>query len=290
MAEISAQMVKQLRDMTGAGMMDCKKALVETGGDINAAVEHLRKMGVAKAAKKLDREAKEGRVEAIASEDGKKGAMIELSSETDFVAKNEEFQNLAKTLAKMAMESAVSSVDELVKMNINDKSVEEVITELVAKIGENIRLRRVAYFETSDGGFVLQYIHPGNKIGVMVELETSPEVVGDERIARLAKELAMQIAFSKPVAISQSEVPQDVIEREKRLYEEQAREEGKPDKAIPRIVEGRLRKFLQESCLMEQEYIRDTDKRVYELIEEMSSQVGANITLKRFARFEVGTV
>ena len=286
MAEITAQLVKQLRDMTGAGMMDCKKALLETDGDIEAAVEFLRKAGIAKAAKKLDREAKDGRIEAVLSEDGKKGAMIALSSETDFVAKNDEFIDFAKKLAMLSMEKAIASVEELEKISLGEKTVSDAITELIAKIGENIKLRKVEYFDANDGGFVLQYIHPGNKVGVMVELSTSAS--SDERVRNLAKEIAMQIAFSNPVAVSRSEVPQEVIEKEKKLYEEQAREEGKPDAAIPKIVEGRLRKFLEENCLLEQEYIRDSDKKIFDLIDDTSREVGEEISVRRFVRFEIG--
>lgn len=288
MAQISAKLVKQLRDMTGAGMMDCKKALIETDGDIETAVEFLRKAGIAKAAKKLDRESKDGRIEAVVSDDGTKGAMVAVSSETDFVAKNEDFIEFAKKLAELAMERAIMSTEELANLPFDDKTVSDKITELIAKIGENIKLRKVRYFDANNGGLVLQYIHPGNKIGVMVQLETPSSAADDERIKNLAKEIAMQIAFSKPVAISRDEVPEEVLEKERRIYEEQAREQGKPDKAIPKIIEGKLRKFLQESCLLEQEYIRDSDKRVCDLIENIEKEVGGTVALKRFARFEIG--
>lgn len=290
MVEISAQMVKQLREMTGAGMMDCKKALVEVEGDIEAAVEHLRKTGIAKAAQKVDRESKDGRIEAAIMPDNRKAVMIELSSETDFVAKNDEFVSLSKKLAELALQNGVNSVEELTKLKINDKLISDVITELVAKVGENIKLKRVSYFEAPEGGFVLQYIHPGNKVGVMIEMETAPSLASDDRIANLAKEIAMQIAFSKPVAISNDDVPQEVINKEREIYEDQARQQGKPDKAIPKIVEGRLRKFLQESCLLEQEYIRDSELTIRELIEKTACEVGDKIAVKRFVRFEVGTM
>ncbi len=287
MAQISAKLVKQLRDMTGAGMMDCKKALVETGGDLEAAVEYLRKAGVAKAAKKLDREAKEGRVEAAINDDHKRGAMVELASETDFVARNEEFINFAQKLAKLALENAIKSTEELLNSTIDGVTVEEAVTQLVAKIGENIRPKRVAYFEAGEGGVIYQYVHPGNKIGVMVELSASPQAPV-EGLLKLAKEIAMQIAFSKPVAIRREDVPEEILRKEREIYEEQARQEGKPEKAIEKIVEGRLRKFLQESCLLEQEYIRDAKLSVADLIAQASKELGASVEVRRFARFEVG--
>lgn len=289
MAEISAKTVMQLRQMTGAGMMDCKKALVQADGDIDAAVEILRKSGIAKAAKKIDRESKEGRIEAAVSPDRKTGAMIMLSSETDFVAKNEEFIELAKKLAELALQNPVNSTDELMTLNVNDSTVGDTITELIAKIGENIKPKKITRFTAEDNGIIYNYIHPGNKIGVMVEIESdSPDVSQNEKVIELAKEISMQIAFSKPVAISSDEVPKDVIEKEKKLYEEQAKEQGKPEKAIEKIVEGRLRKFLEESCLLNQEYIRDGDLTIEQLIKKVADEISADIRIKNFARFEVG--
>ena len=289
MAEISAQLVKELREMTGAGLMDCKKALVEANGDIEKAVEILRKSGIAKAAKKLDREAKEGRVEAAVSEDRKKGSMVMLSSETDFVARNEQFVDFARKLVNLALEKEIAEVEKLLNETLDGSLVKDAITNLVATIGENIQLKKLATFAAPEGGLVYTYIHPGNRVGVMIELVAeNPEKSTDEKVINLAKELTMQIAFSKPVAVSESEVPQEVIEKEKKLYEEQAKEEGKPEKAIPKIVEGRLRKFLEENCLLNQPYIRETDMTVAELVEKVSGEVGSPIRITRFVRFEVG--
>ncbi len=289
MAEISAQLVKELREMTGAGLMDCKKALVEANGDIEKAVEILRKSGIAKAAKKLDREAKEGRVEAAVSDDRKKGSMVMLSSETDFVARNEQFVDFARKLVNLALEKEIAEVEKLLDETLDGSLVKDAITNLVATIGENIQLKKLATFTAPEGGLVYTYIHPGNRVGVMIELVAeNPEKSADEKVVNLAKELTMQIAFSKPVAVSESEVPQEVIEKEKKLYEEQAKEEGKPEKAIPKIVEGRLRKFLEENCLLNQPYIRETDMTVAELVEKVSGEVGSPIRITRFVRFEVG--
>jgi len=289
MAEISAQLVKELREMTGAGLMDCKKALIEADGDLEKAVEILRKSGIAKAAKKLDREAKEGRVEAAVSDDRKKGSMVMLSSETDFVARNEQFIDFARKLVNLALEKEIAEVEKLLEETLDGSLVRDAITNLVATIGENIQLKKLATFTAPEGGLVYTYIHPGNRVGVMIELVAeNPEKSTDEKVVNLAKELTMQIAFSKPVAVSESEVPQEVIEKEKKLYEEQAKEEGKPEKAIPKIVEGRLRKFLEENCLLNQPYIRETDMTVAELVEKISGEVGSPIRITRFVRFEVG--
>ncbi|MCD6531368.1 elongation factor Ts [bacterium] len=289
MAEISAQLVKELREMTGAGLMDCKKALIEADGDLEKAVEILRKSGIAKAAKKLDREAKEGRIEAAVSDDRKKGSMVMLSSETDFVARNEQFIDFARKLVNLALEKEIAEVEKLLEETLDGSLVRDAITNLVATIGENIQLKKLATFTAPEGGLVYTYIHPGNRVGVMIELVAeNPEKSTDEKVVNLAKELTMQIAFSKPVAVSESEVPQEVIEKEKKLYEEQAKEEGKPEKAIPKIVEGRLRKFLEENCLLNQPYIRETDMTVAELVEKTSGEVGSLIRITRFVRFEVG--
>ncbi len=289
MAEISAQLVKELREMTGAGLMDCKKALIEADGDLEKAVEILRKSGIAKAAKKLDREAKEGRVEAAVSDDRKKGSMVMLSSETDFVARNEQFIDFARKLVNLALEKEIAEVEKMLEETLDGSLVKDAITNLVATIGENIQLKKLATFTAPEGGLVYTYIHPGNRVGVMIELVAeNPEKSTDEKVVNLAKELTMQIAFSKPVAVSESEVPQEVIEKEKKLYEEQAKEEGKPEAAIPKIVEGKLRKFLEENCLLNQPYIRETDMTVAELVEKVSGEVGSPIRITRFVRFEVG--
>jgi len=289
MADISAQMVKQLRDMTGVGMMDCKKALVESNGDMDSAVEILRKSGMAKAAKKVDRESKDGRIEATVSPDRKIGAMVMLSAETDFVAKNDEFILLAKKLAELTLKNPVNSTDELINLNIDDSTVNDVIIALVAKIGENIKPKKVARFKIEKEGVIYNYIHPGNKIGVMVEIAAdSPDATGNEKVIALAKEIAMQIAFSKPVAIDSDEVSKDVIETEKKLYTEQAKEQGKPERAIEKIVEGRLKKFLKESCLLNQEYIRDGDLTIEQLVKNVSDEIATDLKIKNFARFEIG--
>lgn len=289
MAEISAKLVKQLRDMTGVGMMDCKKALIETDGDVESAVEFLRKTGIAKAAKKVGRESKDGRIEAITSDDGKKGAMVELASETDFVAKNEDFVEFAQKLAKLVLDNEIPTIEHLLESPFGEGKVSDVVTELVAKIGENIVPKKSSFFAIDNHGLVHYYIHPGNKVGVMIELQVeSSEASTDNKITDLANELAMQIAFSKPVALSKDNVPEDELESEKRIYREQAIQEGKPEKAIEKIVEGRIQKYLKDFCLLSQEYIRDSKMTVEQLIDNVSKELGSELKLTRFARFEIG--
>lgn len=291
MGTITAQMVKELRERTGAGMMDCKKALEETQGNIELAIENLRKTGMVKAAKKLDREAKEGRVEIAVSSDKRRASMVELSSETDFVARTEKFIEFVRKLADLALENKTKSVDELMSLKVNNDTVLELITNLIATTGENIKLKRVSYIEAPDAnGIVFPYIHHSNRVGVLVSIKTNKtELASSPRIAELAKELALHIAFANPISIDTDEVPQEIIEKEKAIYLEQARKEGKPEPAIPKIIDGKIKKFLQESCLLEQQYIRDNSKTIRELIAEFSKELGANIEVIKFARFEVGT-
>jgi len=290
MAEITAQIVKQLRDITGVGMMDCKKALIETNGDIDTAVKHLRKAGIAKAAKKLSRESKEGRIETAVNNDRKSGVMVEMSSETDFVAKNEEFTEFTKKIANLVLKEKIDSIDELLEKPFNDGKISDRVTELVAKIGENIKPRRFKKFEVDGEGLVFCYIHPGNKIGVMVEISAlSADIATDDKTVELAKELAMQIAFSKPEALSKDDIDPEILAKEKEIFEEQARQAGKPEKAIEKIIEGRLHKFLKDNCLLSQEYIRESDLTVEQLIDKVSKELETELKLTRFIRFEVGT-
>jgi len=289
MAEINAELVKQLRQMTGAGIMDCKKALKETNGDLEAAAEYLRKAGIAKAAKKLSREAKEGRIEAALSSDRKQGAMVLLATETDFVAKNELFVKTAKKLAEIALKNKINSAEELLSAKMNESTVEEELKILISKIGENIKPAKVAYLEASENGIIHYYIHPGNRIGVMVEITSDdPSSLEKPETIELANELAMQIAFSKPLAITEDEIPKETLEKEREIYLEQAKQSGKPEKAIQKIVEGKLRKFIEQQTLLNQEYIREAKTKVIDIINRYGKKVGAKFGIKRFVWFEVG--
>ena len=271
---VTASQVKDLREKTGAGMMDCKKVLTETDGDMEKAIELLRERGIAKAAKKSDRIAAEGLVAAYVSEDGKVGAVVEVNSETDFVAKNDEFKAFVADVAEQVAKQNPANVEELLaqKSIKEDKTVSEVLTDKIAKIGENMSIRRFARFESN--GLVEKYIHGDGKIGVLVELEG-----GDSEVA---KDVCMQIAAAKPEFLDRESVPTERLEKEMEILKAQAMNEGKPEAIAEKIVQGRVGKFYSEICLVEQEFVKNPDIKVKDLL----SSKGAKAV--RFARFEKG--
>lgn len=283
MTAITAAQVKELREMTAAGMMDCKKALTECNGDIEASVDWLRKKGLSKAAKKSDRVAAEGLV-AVAVE-GTKGVVVELNSETDFVAKNDQFQKLVSDVAGAAL-NANTSVEALAEAKLeNGQSVSENITSAIASIGENMSLRRVASVSV-DKGAVVAYVHNKvadnlGKIGVLVAVESSADA---ETVAATAKQVAMHIAATNPQSLSSADLDQDIVARERKVYQEQAEASGKPEKIIAGMVEGRMKKFFKEVCLLEQAFVMDTDKSVGQVI----SELGEGSSLKSFVIFKLG--
>jgi elongation factor Ts len=276
--QITAQMVSQLREQTGAGMMECKKALVEAEGDLEKARDLLRLRGQAGAAKREGRAAADGIV-AVAT--GKAGvAMIELNSETDFVARNEDFRALGAKIAQVAADTGITEPDKLLASVTDDgQPLKQVFDDVVAKLRENIVLRRAVCYP-ADASVVASYVHTvTNKIGVLLELEGDP---GDEKAATLARNVAMHVAASKPEYLSRGDVPEMAVEHEKQVLTELTRNEGKPEAAIPKIVEGRLGKFYERICLLEQPYVRDPSKRVGELLKEAGTEP------VRFALFVVG--
>lgn len=283
---ITADMVKELRDRTGAGMMDCKRALGEAGGDMDKAIEILREKGLAAAAKKAGRIASEGLVETYVSDDGKLGSIVEINCETDFVGKNDDFIAFVKNAAKQAAHSKANNVDELLeeKYIAGEGTVREALTGLVAKIGENMNFRRFIRYEKTGYGIIKDYIHGGGRIGVLLQLECDNEAELDE----LAKDIAMQIAAANPLYVTKDQVTADVIEKEKEIYKVQAMNEGKPENIAEKMVQGRLQKFFKEVCLVEQLWIRDQDLSIQKLLDEKSKAAGARITVKRFVRFEKG--
>ena len=284
---ITAGMVKELRELTGAGMMDCKKALGETDGNIEEAVEYLRKNGQAKAEKKAGRIAAEGLVKAVIK-DAKLAAIVEVNSETDFVAKNEEFQGFVADVAQQALESNANDVDALLaEAWIADKSqtVKEALTEKIAVIGENLSIRRFEKIQSE--GCVVSYIHGGGRIGVLVEADT--DVVNDEVQACL-KNVAMQIAAMAPKYVSNAEVSDEFKEHEKEILLAQAKIENpdKPESIIEKMIIGRLNKQLKEICLLDQVYVQDSDMTVAKYVESVAKATGANLSVKKFVRFETG--
>jgi len=272
---VTASQVKDLREKTGAGMMDCKKVLTETDGDMEKAIELLRERGIAKAAKKSDRIAAEGLVEAYVSEDKKIGVVVEVNAETDFVAKNEEFKNFVKDVAMQIAKTNPSNVEELLQQNSivePDKTVNEVLTNKIATIGENMSIRRFARYETE--GLVEKYIHGEGKIGVLVELENGTE--------ELAKDICMQIAAAKPEFLDRESVPSDRVEKEMEILKAQAMNEGKPAEIAEKMVQGRISKFYGEICLVEQSFVKDPDMQIKQLLQSKGAKI------KRFTRFEKG--
>ncbi|WP_194190490.1 translation elongation factor Ts [Clostridium chrysemydis] len=281
---ITAKAVKELRDKTGVGMMDCKKALKETNGDIEKAVEFLREKGLAAAAKKADRIAAEGIVKTYVSEDGKTASIVEVNCETDFVALNEEFVGFATKLAEIVATTNVNTVEELLNEKIGDQTVSEALTSLVAKLGENMTVRRFERLHVESGN-IASYIHGGGRIGVLVEAscEADSEVVGE-----VAKELCMQVAAANPLFLDRTSVDTESLEKEKEIYRVQALNEGKPEKIVDKMVEGRIKKYFKEVCLVDQVWVKDGDKTIAGLVEEKSKEVGSPITITKFVRFERG--
>ena len=288
MTEITAAKVKELRESTGAGMLDCKKALVESNGDMNAAVDWLRKKGLASAAKKASRIAAEGLVSVYV--EGNKGAIAEVNSETDFVAKNELFQEYVADAAKVALMASGELCDmksfHCPKCN---KTFEERLTDLIAKIGENMTLRRAAMLQVNNG-VVASYLHNccGNnlgKIGVLVALESTADKA---KLEELGKHIAMHIAASAPLFKDIASVDPAAVEHEKSIFAEQAKASGKPENIIEKMVEGRIRKYYEEVVLEEQAYIMDPDKKVKQVIADAAKELGADIKLAGYVRFKLG--
>jgi elongation factor Ts len=275
MATISASAVKDLREKTGVGMMEAKKALEEAGGDFEKAVDILRKKGLSAAAKKSARVASEGMIASSVTGEGKTGVLIEVNSETDFVAKNEDFQKFAKGLAELVATRKPADMAALAKLDLGGDNVEAKRNALVQKIGENIAVRRFVTYETS--GRIAIYLH-GNKIGVMVDYSG-----GDEQ---LGKDLAMHIAAANPQFLSREMVPADVLGRERAVYEAQAKESGKPAAVIGKIIDGKLEKFYTDTCLVDQIYIKDPDGKLR--IRDVLKKAGPNVAINRFVRYQLG--
>lgn len=286
MAEITASLVKELREQSGAGMMDCKKALQENDGDLEAAVDWLRKKGLSAAAKKSGRVAADGLVAVATS--GETAAVVELNAETDFVARNEQFQDMVAKLADLALEHG-DDVESLKKAELDGKSVEDSLTNLIATIGENMMLRRCARLSV-DNGVVATYTHNAlapnrGKIGVLVALESE----GDKaKLEELGRQLAMHVAAARPEALDIESVDTAALDRERDVIAEQARASGKPEEIIEKMVEGRLRKYYEQVVLLEQTYVIDGESKVKQVLENAAKDVGADVKLAGYVRFELG--
>ncbi|ESR23463.1 translation elongation factor Ts [Lutibaculum baratangense] len=289
MANVTASMVKELREKTGAGMMDCKTALAENDGDMEAAIDWLRAKGLSKAAKKAGRVAAEGLV-AVAGGGTEKAAVVEVNAETDFVARNEIFQKMVTTIAEVALQGD-GDVEALKQSAYPGagRSVQEQVTESVAQIGENMTLRRAQVFSVEQG-VVSAYVHSATapnlgRIGVLVALESSGDKAALDVIGR---QVAMHVAATSPLALDVNDLDPEVVERERTVLREQARESGKPDSIIDKMIEGRIRKFYEESVLLKQAFVVDPDTSVEKAVKNAEAEVGAPITVKGFARFAIG--
>ena len=282
---VTAQLVKQLREMTGAGMMDCKKVLVETDGDIDKAVELLREKGLAKAAKKAGRIAAMGLVKTAFSADGKAAAIVEVNSETDFVAKNEEFINFVDTLAKMALESDAADMDAFMALPYEGEgTVQDALNNKIATIGENMNIRRFQKLNTP-GVVYTGYIHGGGTIGVIVGLET--EATADE-IQVTGKDVAMQVASMNPKFLDETQVDPAWLESEKEIAKQQLLNEGKPENLLERIIPGKVKAILKEVCLVDQKFVKNGDLTVAQYVAEAGKELGKDMTGAEMIRYEVG--
>ena len=285
MATITAKMVGDLRAKTGAGMMDCKKALTEAEGDMEQAIDLLRKKGLSAAAKKSGRVAAEGMIAATG--DDKRGALVEVNSETDFVAKNDAFQAFANGVAEVTLSENPADVGTLKGLAFpgSERSVGEELTHQIATIGENMNIRRFARLESASG-VTASYVHGGGKIGVLVQLDA--EKGDDPQVAETARMLAMHVAAANPQYLCRADVPADVVEREKDIMRVKAIESGKPENIVEKIIEGQINKFFGEICLLEQVYVIDTDKKVGKVVEALAKELGGQVTLTAYSRFQLG--
>lgn len=272
---ISAQDVKRLREATGVGMMDCKKALTEANGDFDAAIDLLRKKGQKVAANRADRDATEGVIATATTPDGRTGVLVEVNSETDFVARNEEFVTFAQKIADLVLAERPADDDALRALDLDGQSVGDALTGMTGKIGEKIDVRRFAIVEAADGAQVVSYIHPGAKLGVLVEMAGAD-------VAAAGRDVAMQAAAMNPLAATRADVPQDIQDKELEIGREQARAEGKPDQMLDQIAQGKLNRYFKDNVLVEQPFVKDASMTVQKMLDAQ----GASLT--RFVRFGLG--
>lgn len=278
---ITAAQVNELRKKTGAGMMDCKKALTEADGDFEKAIEILRKKGASVAAKRAEKSANEGLVVTKIADNGKTGLIVEVNCETDFVAKSDDFVNFANEVMNVVDSKRPANLDEL----LGDESLKIKMTELLGKVGEKIEISRFA-IEKSENGLVVDYVHMGSKLGVLVRFDNAGDALSD--LTEIGKDIAMQVAAMNPICVNRDEVPADTINKEIEIYKEISRKEGKPEQILEKIATGKLNKFYQENCLIEQAYIKDNSKSVNDLLKEFNSKHGTSAVIALFHRFHLG--
>jgi elongation factor Ts len=281
--DVSIEQVKALREKTGAGIMDCQKALTESKGDFEKAIEYLRKKGAAASQRRMERIAKEGLIIAKSSSDRAEAAIVEVNSETDFVSRSAEFQQFTNSVVDAVFKAKSETLADVLKQTINGLTVEQAFDELLEKVGEKCEIRRIAYF-TSQDGFFCEYNHVGNKIASIIELQGE---ITDEGKA-LGNELAMQVVAMKPIAIDRTGISAETIEKEKEIYTTQAKNEKKPEKIIEKIVMNKVEKYYQENTLVDQEFIKEAGRAVSDIINAVNKQTGVEYKVKRMVRYQLG--
>jgi elongation factor Ts len=291
MAEISASLVKELRDKTNAGMMECKNALKETEGDVDAAIKFLRERGAIKAAKKADREAKEGIVFANIDAESRSGVLVEVNCETDFVAKNDNFKAFVSELTDAIVGSDASDIESANSISKGEGSLDDFVKAKVIELGENLQFRRMVRHDVEGSGVVASYIHLGGKVGVLLEVNCGKDdTASNDSFRELVKDLTLHIAAASPAGIGRDEISSDVVETEKDLFRKQMEDSGKPPEIMEKIIEGKLGKFYSTVCLLEQGFIKDPDQTINDLLVAKGKDLDDELTVRRFTRFGVGEV
>ncbi|MFT3989867.1 MAG: translation elongation factor Ts [Luteolibacter sp.] len=286
---ITASIVKELRDKTNAGMMDCKKVLNETNGDIEAAIKLLRERGIMKAATKTDRAANEGVITSRVSDDAKSGILLEINCETDFVSRNENFQGFVTEIADTVSASKAADLDAALAVQKGDLNIGDFVKAKVVELGENIQFRKYVRFDAAPGGVVVSYIHMGGKVGVLLEVGTTQEeTASKDAFKELIKDLTLHIAAAAPKGLSREDIPQAVVDAELEIYRARLAESGKPANIIENILKGQIGKFFAESCFLEQAFVKDPNVTINKLVEESGKALGDTITVTRFVRFGLG--
>jgi len=286
---ITASIVKELRDKTNAGMMDCKKVLTETNGDIEASIKLLRERGIMKSSKMADRAATEGVITARVNVGATSGLLLELNCETDFVSKNENFQAFVGGLADKLAESSAADLDAALALQVGEQSIEDTVKAKVGEVGENLQFRKYVRYDAAPGGVVASYIHLGGKVGVLIEVGTTkPETRGTDSFKELIKDLTLHIAACAPKGLSREDIPQSVVDNELDIFRARLEAEGKPANIIENILKGQIGKFFAESCFLEQGFVKDSDIKISALLEAKGKELGDTLTVTRFVRFGLG--
>ncbi len=286
---ITASIVKELRDKTNAGMMDCKKVLTETNGDLEASIKLLRERGIAKAGAKADRAAKEGVITARIAADQKSGILLEINCETDFVSKNESFQAFVASIADKLAESNAPDLEAAAATPNGEHNIGDTVKAKVVELGENLQFRKYVRFDAAEGGVISSYIHLGGKVGVLIEVgATKPETAGTDAFKELVKDLTLHIAASAPKGLSREDIAQEIVDAELEIFRARLADSGKPANIIENILKGQIGKFFAESCFLEQGFVKDPDVTVAKLLEEKGKELGDTLTVTRFVRFGLG--